>query len=502
MVLKELRINYCISPLMVRCLIFIFFYLLLVSAALSAPLRTLSLDETIQLAIRENPNVQRSQLSHVMEKFALEVEQWQFHPHFSLNAEKNTNQTYSVDNNGMVTENKTGINAGMSWNSPMGSQVKLTSANNISEHYNPGLSLSIMQPLMRGFGKPIVEASLYNAIDSEKISRLTVEETLRSTVTNVINAYLDVISAESTLEVDQQSLERSRKVVTQTKLFIKAGHKAGVELVTVQADEASSETRIESDKNRLDQARYALLTGIGIDPNTPVHFATLNIPALIKKYHIPDLKESKELILANDIQYQVDQITLQGTTQRSVQIAEDNTRWQLNLEANAATGNGSGGGEDAGINSIVNGVNRNDNVTLSLSIPIDDRAAKLAVSNAKIAVYEAHVALQQEKWNKETNVINGWNSIYSAERSLQFAENAQQLQKKSYQISFQKYTYGLIDSIELQTATQQLVSSEQGLILARINYLKALVNMDMLIGNTLKTWDVQVKYDSDIPNAL
>jgi outer membrane protein TolC len=482
---------------------FIIFWLLILS--LSAQLtdaetsqsRTLSLNETIQLAIRENPNVQRSQLSHVMQKFALEVEQWQFHPHFSLNAEKNTSQTYSVDNNGMVTENKTGIDAGMSWLSPIGSQVKLTSANNISGHYNPGLSLSIMQPLMRGFGKPIVEASLYNAIDSEKISRLTVEDTLRNTVTSVINAYLDVISAENTLEVDQQSLERSHQTVAQTKLFIKAGHKAGVELITVQADEATSEARIESDKNALDQARYALLTGIGVDPNTPIHFATIDIQILIQKYHVPNLEQAKELILANDIQYQVDQITLQGATQRSVLAAEDNTRWELNLEGNAATGNGSGGGEDAGINSIVNGVNRNDSVTLNLSIPIDDKPAKVAVSNAKIAVREAKIALQQERWNKETNVINGWNSIYSAKRSLEFAENAERLQKKSYQISSQKYTYGLIDSIELQTVKQQLVTSEQALIVARVNYLKALVNMDMLIGNTLKTWDVKVKYETE-----
>lgn len=482
--------------MLVRYILFCVFSMFAMAAtAETTKTRTLSLNETIQLAIRENPNVQRSQLSHVMQKFALEVEQWQFHPHFSLNAEKNTSQTYSVDGDGMVTENKTGVNAGMSWRSPIGSEIKLTSANNLTGHYNPGLSLSIEQPLMRGFGRPIVEAALYNAMDSEKISRLEVEESLRTTVTSVIDAYLDVVSAENTLEVDRQALERSRKSVAQTKLFIKAGHKAGVELITVQADEATAEARIETDKNLLDQSRYALLAGIGIDPNTPVSFATLDIPGLIKKYHVPELNEAKTLILQNDIQYQIDQVTLRGATKRSVQAAEDNTRWQLNLTANGATGNGSGGGENAGINSMVNGINRNDSVTLDLSIPIDDKPAKIAVSNAKIAVREAEIALQQEKWSKETSVINGWHDIYSAKQSLQLAENAARLQKQSYQVSYQKYTYGLMDSVELQTTQQQLVSSEQALIAARINYLKALVRMDKLIGNTLKTWDVQVRYE-------
>jgi outer membrane protein TolC len=457
--------------------------------------RTLSLNETIQLAIRENPNVQTSQLNHVMQKFSLEVAQWQFHPHFTLDAEKDTTQTYSVNSNGMVTENKTGVNAGISWLSPIGSQVELKSANNIGGNYNPGLSISIEQPLMRGFGRPIVEAALYNARDSERISRLSVEESLQSTVTAVINAYLDVVSAENTLEVDQQALQRARQTVTQTQLFIKAGHKAGVELVTVQADEASAEARIENDKNALDQARYALLTDIGIDPNTAVTFSTINLLTLTKKYHVPNLNEAKELILANDIQYQIDQITLNGVTKRNIQSAEDNTRWQLNLTANAATGNGAGGGENAGINSLVNGINRTDSVMLNLSIPIDDKPAKVALANAKIGEREAILALQQEKWGKETNVINGWNSIYSAKKSLQFAENAERLQQQSYHIGFQKYTYGLMDSIELQTAQQQLVSSQQALIMARISYLKALVNMDKLIGSTLKTWNVQVKYE-------
>ncbi|MBV8803064.1 MAG: TolC family protein, partial [Gammaproteobacteria bacterium] len=313
--------------------------------------------------------------------------------------------------------------------------------------------------------------------------------------TAVINAYLDVVAAENTLEVDKQALQRARQTVTQTQLFIKAGHKAGVELVTVQADAASAEARIETDKNMLDQARYALLTDIGIDPSTPVTFSTINLSTLINKYHVPSLNEAKDLILANDIQYQTDQITFNGITKRNIQSAEDNTRWKLNLTANAATGNGSGGGENAGINSLVNGINRTDSISLNLSIPIDDRPAKVAVANAKIAEKEAVIALQQEKWNKETSVINGWNSIYSAKRSLQFAENAERLQQRSYDVGFQKYTYGLMDSIELQTALQQLVSSQQALIMARISYLKALVSMDKLIGNTLKTWDVTVKYE-------
>lgn len=453
--------------------------------------KTLSLNEAILLAVRENPNVQQAQMNQVQQKFALEVQRWQFQPHFQIQATTGINRTVTSGN--QLTTHNTGIQPQMTYQSPIGTQMTVTANNNISNHYNPSLNVQIMQPLMRGFGRAIVEAALYNAIDSERISRLNVEGTLRTTVTSVINAYLDVVSAQHTVEIDEEALKRAKTSVEQTKLFIKAGRKAGVELVTVQADAAKAQAQLESDKNNLDQTRYALLTAIGIDPSTKVTFTNLNVPTLIKKYSTPTLEETKELTLENDIQFQVDRITLHGSTKRNLDGAVDNTRWQLNLTLNGVAGGGSGGGVNAGVDSLTNGNNNSQSAMLNLTIPIDDRNAKLAVTSAKIALREAEIALKQEKWSKETGAINGWNTIYSAERTLRFAEDAERLQEKTYKISYQKYTYGLIDSLELQSAQQRLIDSQNSLLAAKIGYLKALVALDLQIGRTLKTWDVQVK---------
>jgi len=457
-------------------------------------LRELSLDEAIMLAVRENPNVETAQLMHVQQKYALEIQQWQFQPHFGLQATKTTSQTYSTTPGGMVTANQTGVQPSVSLLTPIGTQMNLVSTNTVAGHYNPALSLQVMQPLLRGFGRPIVEAALDDAMESERISRLNVEFQLRQTTTDVINAYLDVISARNTLMIDQESLHRSEESVRQTRLFIKAGRKAGVELVTVQADAASAHTKIEVDQNNLQQATYGLLTAIGMDPNTRVTFREVNIERLIQKYHIPTLDEAKEMSLEKDIQYQVDNITLNGSTRRNLQSAKDNTRWQLNLLLNGSTGNGNGGGPNAGINSLVNGVNVTDSATLNLTIPIDDRPAKMAVSNAKIALREAELALKQEAWAKKTNVINVWNGIYSAMRAIRFAKQAEDLQAKTWKISFQKYSFGLIDGLELQAAQQQYRAAQQIALSAKIDYLKALTRLDLLVGATLKTWNVKVRY--------
>lgn len=492
------RIIYNAAPMLRLIYIYLLVFFCFLSLANAETLtpghlpHTLSLNEAILLAVRENPNVQQSQLNNVMQKFAVEVQQWQFSPHFAFQVTRT--MTRSVTNGVGQNAYAWAIQPSATWQSPIGTQATLTSTNNVYSNYNPGLSLQIIQPLIRGFGRPVVEAALNNAKDSEHVSRLNVQGTLRTTITAVINAYLDVVSAEHTVKNDMASLNRAETSVRQTRMFIKAGRKAGVELVTVQADVANAQTKLENDKNALQQARYALLTAIGIDPSTNISFSSLDVTHLIKKYHVPDLVTAKEMILQNDIQFQTDQITLQGATKRSLLIAEDNTRWQLNVTANAGMGNGTGGGASAGINSLTNGYNQTQSAAINLVIPIDDQVAKQALANARIGLREAEIALKQEKWQKETNAINGWNTIISAERALKFAENAESLQLRTYNISFQKYSYGLIDSLELQSAQQQLNEREQALIDARVNYLKALVNLDQLIGNTLNTWNIGVRY--------
>lgn len=456
------------------------------------PEMKLSLDEAILLAVRSNPNVQSTRLSHVLQKFNVYVQEWGFYPHYSLQASATFGQTITP---GQVVTGSHNYNVqpGVSVNTPIGTTISLSSTNIQTGNYNPGLSLQIMQPLMRGFGTAVVEASLNNAKDTEVISRLSIEGILRTTVSTVINAYLDVISAQQRINISNDAVKRAEKSVEQTKLFIKAGRKAGNELVTVQANVASAKTALENDRNNLDQARYALLTAIGIDPNTNIKFTGINVPGLIKKYHSPSLMETKKLILQNDIQYQMDQITLHGSTTRSLLVAEDNARWQLNLTANAVSGNGSGHAQSAGLNSLFNGANQSSNVGLALQIPIDDQLTKQAVLSAKIALKQAELALLQEKWSKETSAINAWNSVVSAERALLFAEDAEKLQEKTYSVSYQKYLHGLIDSLELQSAQVSLTQAQQTLSNNQISYIKALVSLDLLIGNTLNTWDVKVR---------
>jgi outer membrane protein len=482
--------------------IFLTCFLLATGVAWSLEGRKLSLQDAIFLSLRENPNVLQTELNQVLQKYAVLLSEWHFKPQYTLSAKTTSIRNYSVTEQGFVSENSSGMSAGVSLLTPYGTEATFSPSIDQSDHFHPGVTLAVVQPLLRGFGRPIVEAELLNARDNEKISHLNMQNTLRLTVTTVINAYLDVLAAQKNLEVDRQALQRAQISLGQTKAFIKSGRKAGVELVAVDADAARARTNIENDKNALKQARFSLLLAIGVDPNATFTFENIDVTKLIAKYKIPPLDVAKQLVLENDIQYQTDQITLEGATQRALLQAEDAKRWKLDINASASSGNGVGGGENAGLRSLVNGINQTSMISLNLTVPIDDRAAKIGYENAKIALKQSGIAIREERYAKEINAITGWNNIFSAQRALQFAEDAAKLQKETYQISFQKYGVGLTDSLQLQNSQQQLIFAEQALNAARINYLKALVNYDLMLGHTLLTWQIPLRSKINVGSAL
>lgn len=471
----------------------VWFCLAFTHAYASAPAEIdLNLHDAIMFGIRENPNVQSQELSYESSKFNLWVQRWAFLPHYNLQASASFGQNRH-NNDPFVNTRNFNLQPTVTLLTPIGTQINLSASNAKSTYYNPGVSVEIIQPLMRGFGKPVVEAAYHNAEDSLRTQGLSFKGALQTTVTNVINAYLDFIQAQSTIIIAEDALKRSEATVKQTKYFIQAGRKAGNELVTVEANVASAKSQLENDKNQLQQSQYALLTAIGLDPSTPIHFQDLDLSNLIKQYKVPSLDQTKALVLCNDIQYQTDQITIRGATRRQLMLAQDQARPQLNLSINAGSGNGSNGGWNAGMNSIFNGVNLSRTIGLTLQIPIDNQLAKQSIYNAKIALRQAELALKQEKWSKETTAINNWNAVNSAKRSLSFAEDAERLQQKTYKISYQKYVHGLIDSLELQSAQLSLIGAQEKLLSAKIGYLKSLVNIDLITGHTLATWKIPLR---------
>ena len=107
-------------------------------------------------------------------------------------------------------------------------------------HYTE-TSLTLSQPLLKGFGKGIQESNLNVAKNSFEISRLALDDSASSVILDTANAYWELVSAIDEVEVAELSLNLAKNINEETKARIDVGVLAPVEIYKVEAEVAVRE---------------------------------------------------------------------------------------------------------------------------------------------------------------------------------------------------------------------------------------------------------------------
>ena len=350
-----MRFQGCLKPLMLMASC-----VALSSAYAAAKPLHLTMKQAIMLALRDNPTVRNAELSRVTQKFQLLLDKWNFEPKYQFSMSRNWAQSKSfTTDNGSVYGNSKYWQASpsVSLNTPIGTKINVASANKWggggNNFYNPSVVFTVTQPLLKGFGRAIVEQTLEDAYDTEKINKLTLKGTIAETIGSVVTGYIGVIKAQTNLKVDEDALQRAKLSLKQTEIYIKAGQRSESDKVESESQVASQASQIQEDKANIDLLRYQLLQIIGLKPDANIVLSS-DIP--LNLYHMPSLEKATADALANNPTYQESAISI-AILKRALVKARDDQRWQLDLKETYTTGGGSGGGKSGGVRSLYNGSN-------------------------------------------------------------------------------------------------------------------------------------------------
>lgn len=473
------------------------------SMAFSAPVKKdktylLTPDDAVYLAVRNNPNVLIANNNRVTQKYSLLLAENNFMPQYSMTGQYQVSQGRS---GGVASQTEPSYSLGpqVTLNNHIGTQFTLSMANSVSDgNYNPGVTFQIVQPLMRGFGKAVVDAALEDAIDTEYTNKLQYKQTAMDTVVNTLNDYFAVVEAKETLKISYQSLEQNLQTIKNDQALIKAGRMAGADIVQAKAQVATTLSTIEENKNSLKSAKTTLLDELGLSPNTvidvPTNFNFLQIVNhLTNNGRVPSLSESTKLALTNNSDYQVARVAI-GSLARGIITAEDANRPQLNLTLATTRGGGTGDGENANLQSLYNGRNYNNSAELNLDVPIDNMSNKAAIVNAKIGLQNGYINLAEAKRSLIESVRTDYENLQTSKTQLKLSEQAMQLQEETYNINKQKFLAGKISNFELLTQQQDLTTAKNSLISSQISYLNAITSFEDQIGVALAPWHIKVRY--------
>ena len=448
----------------------------------------LSLQEAILLALRYNPNVQNKKIDRIMEKFNLRVAENNFELQYALTGSSTLSHTRAW---GTTTSNQSyTLSPNIKWLSKKGTQYSATVNNNYDGvSYHPQLQLDIKQPLLRGADPIVVQQGLLNTQDNEKINKLSLQQQIMSTITTVIQNYRAVIENNNNIKIQQQSLKDARKTYWDNQEKIKAGTLERTANIQQNYQIESLKLSLLSAQNSREEAIGTLLQTIGLEPSLQI-----NIPnnVSVSEPKIPKLHATLNYALHHNISY-LNALINYKIAKRSLHVALDSAKWQLDADAQATVGTNSGDSSDRRFSTLFNRHNR-QSVGLNLSIPIDNYAIKQQIIDAKLQLEQDRISLASDKRSLETLVRNDIIDITSLVKQIELAKIQVQLAKRSYQLQKRKRQAGMATDLDVTTSQDNVISARNSLINNKINYLNAMSNLQNILGTTLAVWNIDLRY--------
>jgi outer membrane protein len=449
----------------------------------------LSLREAILLGMRYNPNIKNNEIDRVIQKFDLRLAYNKFELQYALtgNASLTQSRIGNVRQKNVQTYN---LIPEASLKTGLGTSFKVSVPQNEDAYvYRPHVQLQVNQPLLRGFGVAVNEASLNNSIDGETINQLSLKQNVINQVTTIIQDYYTVIESNYSVQTARRSLKEAREVVTNNKALIKAGRLAPTVNVQANAQVQSLKLSLIEAENARDQAKQTLLQQIGLNPNMKIRLPH-NVD--IGSTQLPQTKQAIDTALRQNTAYKTALINFRQN-QRDYVVAKNDQRWQLDAQATASYGGSIDDDNDHGVQSIVNGRNYRQSVGLNLSIPIHDLSRQKELLSSRLTLDKDKINLAADKRKLIGQVKNQMTELKNKLRQVRIGYLSVKLAKQNYMLERKKQAYGRASALDVTNSQNALIQAQIRLIANKIAYLNAKANLQSMLGATLKAWSIQLQ---------
>ena len=374
-----------------------------------------------------------------------------------------------------------------------GTQTSVSIDNNVgaNNNYNPVLNLTVTQPLLRGFGRSANEAGLLDAQDNEWLNKLNLQQSVVDQITQVITSYRNLILSANNIQNQRLQLKESQKSYETNEKRIKAGQLEPTGNIQQSYQIESLSLMVEQGENEFNMASQDLLQSIGLDPD--MH---LSVPSdvTLKKITVPNLQQSIETALNHNVQYLAQKMAIRAD-ERAYQVAKNQQLWQLDASGSVQSGTVNDvTGLNNGIKGIFNGNNTTEAARLTLTIPLHDLSRRSQLINAKIRLEKDRINLIAAKRALITNITNTVRTIESVAKRYELAQKQVRLAEQSYSLEKKKLQAGISTSLDVNNTQNQLLQAQSGLIGAKIAYLNQLSTLQRILGTTLDSWDIKLRY--------
>lgn len=436
-----------------------------------------------------------------------------------------------------------GTSLQMSFNNNRSSTTSPASLFNPS--INSSLAFSVTQPLLRGFGFLPSEQLIIQARNNSQIARDNLATEVITVIANVETAYWNLAYTLENVQVQQSQVDWAKKNLQATQAQLRIGTLAQLDVVTAESTLATDQQNLIVAQTGEQQAETTLLNLIarnqmaaGLEHVSLVPTDSLNtapqidiIPyrdAVAEAWRDrPDL-QAQELSLTNDNigvratrNALLPQLNLTGSYQSAglagdsrltestpTGIVADPNTPVVDANGNPVLINGQpvyAGSPtfatqvrhfNAGLldswNILWNQNYPSYSFTLSLGLPLHNRAAQAANANSLIVQREQATNVQLLKNSIATAVRNAQIGMQQGVARVQAAVQATKLAQESLNAEEKKFQLGVATNFDVILYDSQLATAQGNEINAKAGLLEAVVAFNQALGRTLQVHNISI----------
>ena len=463
----------------------------------------LTLESAIQAALSKNFAIQVQRFDPKIAKEGVTQQLGAFDPVFSLSAQRTENSVIDVFQNGvqllaagltrtdLLSADLAGATSiGLTYDLGLGTNDTLGAYNNFTNSYETTASLTLKQPLLRGFGTAANLAQVRIAHNNVMVSEWALRQQIIDTITETNFVYNELHFSHENLRVAEQTRDLAEQTYKDNQARVKIGVMSPLDVAEARAEVAAREEAvilaqraILDNENLLKQLvtndiEKLLQVRIEIEPPPTIPFRA-DVPAGIRDALAlrPDYRQAILDIERNNI-------TLAYTRNQAL------PRFDL-------TGSLALLGIDNTLGTSFKRIGDKDQTLWTIgaimSLPIPNREARGVRNGAALTAAQSLVALQQLEQQVVVNVDNASGQIVTSRERIASTSEATRLARESLDAGEQKLKAGTGTTFEVLDLQEKLDEAEGAEISARSDYNKAVGEYYRQTGTALRIHNVILK---------
>lgn len=443
------------------------------------------------------------------------------------------------------------VNFGYNQYFPTGTQFQAAMSNNRTSTnfgffnlYNPyeqsALTVTISQPLLRGFGVLPNTRLIIEAKRTIKVGLSQLEQQVMATTTQVSNDYWELVYARENVKVQEAAVGVSQQLYQENSRRLQIGTLSSLDVLTAQSQLASDKQALVQAQSVQLQDETTLLNDITKDPLNPALLNAEIIPTTM--ISTPEASENMQIEEAVKEAWQkrpeLQQATLNlQNAATDVKATKNELLPSLSVfgqytatglggvetaSATTATGafvpgapvvNSGGvpvadefqgtavttsaqtvfpGGAGQDLSRLFHGTYSTFEGGINLTLPIRNRAAQADNAQALLNERQQKTQYRQEQNAIFVSVRNALIAMREDRASLAAAEEAKKLAEQTFQDEQEKYRLGSSTSYNVVLRERDVTAAEGTELRDRINLLEDELRFNQAMGRTLEVNDISI----------